>query len=204
MSGWRYGMAAATLAFAILAVEVLVGRAVPLRVPLQELPFRLSTWRGTVEPIDPVFLQRARPDEVLHRRYVDEAGGVVSVYVGYYERQAARGQAQAACQVDCKVLNTGVEVIDVQDGPITVNRAFVREGWSFLAVLYWYQQGSVVTHDPYRGKIAQARRVLRSRRSEGALVRVSAPIVTTADEALERSVAFVKAVFPALRPHLPD
>lgn len=204
MSGWRYGVAAATLAFTILALEVLVGRAVPLRVPLQELPFRLSTWRGRVEPIDPVFLQRARPDEVLNRRYVDEAGSVVLLYVGYYERQAARGQAQAACQVDCKVLNTGVEIIDVQDGPITVNRVLVRQGWSFIAVLYWYQQGSVVTQDAYRGKIAQARRVLRYRRSEGALVRVAAPIVTTPGEARERAVAFVKTLFPALRPHLPE
>lgn len=204
MSGWRYGLASATLALTVLVVEVVVGRAVPLRIPLQELPFRLSTWRGRVEPIDPVFLRRARPDEALHRRYVEETGRAVLLYIGYYERQASRGQAQAICQGECEILDEGVEVIAVRQGPITVNRALALVGSTPMVVLYWYQQGDHVTQNPYRGKIEQARRALRHRRSEGALVRVSAPVVSVEDEARERAVAFVRALFPVLRPHLPD
>ena len=201
---WRYGLAVVTLALATLAVEALAGPAVPLRVPLHEFPARLSSWTGWVEPMDPEFLQRVHPDEVLNRRYTGQSGRVISLYVGYYARQASRGQVRAVCQRECETVSSGTEVLDVQGATITVNRALIRQVGRLIFVLYWYQQGGRVIHDPHRAKLDQARRALSDRRSEGALVRVAAPMVDTQDEARERSIAFVKELFPLLRRHLPE
>ncbi len=204
MIAWRYGVAMSTLALAAFASDVLLGQAVPPRVPLHEAPFRIENWTGRVEPVDPELVRRARPDEVLNRRYVDEHGRIVLVYVGYYGRQASRGQVLAACQGECQIVTTDVHRIDVAGGPIDVNRAGVRQDGSLMTVLYWYQQGSRVTHHPVRSKVEQVRRALFRRRSDGAVVRVTAPLATTEDEAWQRAEAFVKALVPVLRGHLPE
>ncbi len=204
MIAWRYGVAMCTLALAALVSDVLLGQAVPLRVPLHDVPLRIEAWTGRVEQVDPELVRRARPDEVLNRRYVDENGRIVLVYVGYYTRQSTRGQVLAACQAGCQIVATDVQRIDLPMGPIEVNRAGVRQDGSLMAVLYWYQQGARVTHDPVRSKIEQVERSLLQRRSDGAVVRVTAPLATTEDEAWQRAGAFAKVFVPVLRGHLPE
>lgn len=199
MRARRYGLVVATLALTILVVEVVVGPAVPLRIPLQELPFRIGAWTGRVEILDQEFMLRARPDEVLNRRYADDAGRPLYLYVGYYTRGASRGQVQAVCYGDCKVLKVRAEQLDLAGETVTVNRALTHQERRPVVVLYWFQNGSRVISDPYRGKAVQAMRVMAQRRSDGALVRISVPIATTEEEAWGRGAAFAGLVAPQLR-----
>lgn len=197
-------MALATLALAVLVMGVVVGHAVPVRVPLQDLPFQISRWTGRTELVDDAYLRRVRPDEFVARRYVDARGRSLVLYVGYYARQASRGQVQAVCHGTCRGIARGIEQVPGPAGSGTVNRAEVEWDGVRMAVLYWYQQGGRITHDPYRGKLEQMRRVLRSRRSDGALVRVAVPIETTEYDAREEALAFATALIPLLGRHLPD
>lgn len=203
MSPRRYVLVLVTVVAVMFLIDASLGRAVPARLPLAEVPFEFAGWTGRVEPIEATLLQRARPDDVLHRRYTDATGGVIFLYIGYYERQASRGQTLAVCG-DCQVDATGVEVIDVRGDPITVNYAQVHGTGGPVAVLYWYQQGRRVIRDAVQGKVDQAERALLQRRSDGSIVRISAPISSTGDDARVRSVAFVKALLPVLRQHFPE
>jgi len=186
-----------------LMVDGATGRVVPLRMPLAEVPFEFAGWSGRVEPANPALLQRARPDEMLSRRYTDASGGVIFLYIGYYERQASRGQAMAVC-TDCQINATGVEVIDVRGEPITVNYAQVRTDAGPAAVLYWYQLGRQVIRDAVQGKVDQTERALLHWRSDGSVIRLSAPIKNVRDDARGRIVTFVKAFLPLLRQHFPE
>jgi EpsI family protein len=200
----RYAVVIVTLALTVLVVEVVVGHAVPLRVPLQELPFRVGPWIGRVEILDQEFMARARPDEALSRRYADDAGSPLYLYVGYYARGATRGQVQAVCHGECRILSVREEQLDLMGGRVSVNRALTRQDGRPVVVLYWFQQGSQVVNDPYRGKAEQALRVVSRRRSDGALVRISVPVDTTDEEAWERGVAFAGLVAPLLRGHFAE
>lgn len=204
MIGRRYGLAVATLVLVALGIEPLVGQAVPLRTPLHELPFRMGQWTGRAATIDAAVLERARPDQFLARRYVDDQARVVTLYVGYYERQASRSQVLAMCAGECQIMRTGGEEITVEGGVMAVNRVAIRQNGHAMITLYWYQQGGRVAHDPYREKVDHIRRALRQRRSEGAIVRVTAPVVTTEEEAGQRGEAFVQVLVPMLRRHFPE
>lgn len=204
MNHLAYGVALATLAVSVLVMGVFVGHAVPVKAPLQDLPFQISRWTGRTELIEEAYIRRARPDEFVARRYADARGPNLVLYVGYYRRQASRGQIQAVCYGDCKVTGRGIEQIPGVSGAGTVNRAEVNWDGVRTAVLYWYQQGGRITSDPYRGKLEQARRVLRSRRSDGALIRVAVPIVTTEYDAREQGLAFASALIPLLGQYLPE
>jgi EpsI family protein len=200
----RYGLAIATLGLASGLLFPLTGHAVPPRVPMHELPFRIGQWAGRVETVDAEVVARARPDQVLARRYGDDQGRSIGLYVGYYERQAARGQVLAMCTGACQLLRRGLRHIEIAGQRVTVNEAAVRRDGIPVLVLYWYQQGATVTHDAYRGKLDQLRRSLRERRSDGAVVRISVPVITTEDEASRTGIEFAQTLYPVLRRHFPD
>jgi EpsI family protein len=205
MSGWRLGVACGTAVLAVLLLHVLVGRAVSLALPLTELPFDIGSWTGRSETIPPAMWQRARPDQAVSRRYMDGSGRAVTVYVGYYTHEASRGQALAVCPGDCEVLDTGVQAIGVDGGHVLVSRARVQQNGIYAVILYWYHSGhGVVTDASSQRRFDQFLRAVRSRRSDGAVVRVSAAISSTEQEAIERGVAFVQTFMPVLRRHLPE
>jgi hypothetical protein len=58
------------------------------------------------------------------------------------------------------------------------------------------------------GELAAKMDLMRSailrNRTDGALVRVSSPVVGTAQETTERMVRYVQALYPVLRDYLPE
>lgn len=197
MNGWRYALTTAALAVAIVAIGALAGRSTSLRAPLGELPFRLAAWQGHAEPVDAVTRERTHPDQMVNRRYVDTSGHTVTLYVAYYAREGARAQVLDVCSA-CEVLSTGIEGIEIGRASLTVNRALTREDSAASLVLYWYQRGDTIYHDRYRQKVDQALGMLSGRGSEGALVRVTAPLVGTEQATLRWSLDFARALVPQL------
>ncbi len=203
MNGWRYLLAVATLATTLVAAEVLVGRSVRLVVPLSQFPLQLSGWTGRAEPIPAAVVRRTHPDEFISRRYTDPMDHRMLLYVGYYAREASRAQVMAVCWA-CDILGVHPETLDIQGRPLAVNLVRVRQhdGVEEM-IVYWFQSGDRAYRDPYRGKLAQLVRALRSHRSEGALIRVTTPMAGD-HETHATLIAFVRAVVPALRRHFQD
>jgi len=204
MSRWRYALVLATVAVTGVALGAFVGRAVPLPVPLSELPFRVASWSGQAESIPPELLQRTRPDDAISRRYRDAYGGIVDLYVGYFAREASRAESLSACQGECTVLEAGNEALTTQNGRIVVTDVRVRQDATEKVVLYWFQYGHKAFRDVYRTRLDLAERTILQRRSDGALVRISSPIDGTVGQARDRCAAFAKQLFPLLNQYLPD
>jgi EpsI family protein len=200
----RYAAALASVLLSLVWLQVALGRAVPLRSPLKTFPLRLGPWVGSAEEPDPEAVRRTRPDAVLLRRYVDPRGRVVVLYVAYFARDASRAQIQAACWGDCQVRELRLHRLRLHGRPVEVNRALVIQDGEPMAVLYWYQQGRSVLADPYRGKLEQARRALIKQRSDGALVRISVPVVGEVEEAVARAERFAAAALPVILTYMPE
>jgi EpsI family protein len=166
---------------------------------LEEVPLKIDSWTGLAEPVDPRFLERTRPDEILNRRYVNDAGRAVSLYVAYYTRQASRSQVSPACPGECAVIRAGLDSVDIGGHPLFVSRVQVRQDGIRMTALYWYQEGNSTLDPGNQRKVEWLMRAFRRHRSNGALVRVSVPLDTSEGEAQERSRTFVKAVFPYLQ-----
>lgn len=204
MNATKYLVALASVLWAAGVLEIGLGRVVPLRVPLDEFPRRLGTWVGRDEPLDSDTLSRTRPDAHLSRRYTDPQGRSVHLYVAYFSREAYRAQVQAACWGACEIREARPHRVQAGQFGLEVNRAIVVQDGEPGVVLYWYQQGRRVLRDSHRVKLENLRRALVHRRSDGALVRVLAPVRSSFDEAQVRAEAFVRAAVGELLRHLPE
>ncbi len=196
--------ALASLLLAASVLQVSLGHAVPLRADLEGFARTLGPWTGSDEPPDPDALSRARPDAFLSRRYIDPQGRPVLLYVAYFARESARARIQAACWGDCQVRETRPHRVHLSGRTFEVNRALVVQAGEPAVTLYWYHLGPRILRDPYRARLDLVRRALLERRSDGALVRVSAPVRSDLGEAVSRAEAFLRAALPEILRHLPE
>ena len=203
----------------------------PIRQSLATFPMTLGEWRGGADqPFDTRTLAVLGVDDHLSRTYVRPVApgaGVesprfgVGLYIGYYrtQRQGDAIHSPLNClpgsgwePVSRSIL--GVPVARRPGGPmepVHVNRFVVEKGLERDLVLYWYQSHGRVVASEYSSKFFLVRDAVLLNRSDGALVRVIAPIASTGgaedrpDDFAERQArAFMQAVFPWLADFLPE
>jgi EpsI family protein len=187
---------------------------VPLRQSFSDFPMSFAGWRGIQqEPFDDNVLAVLGVDDYLTRAYLRAEGGV-GLYIGYWESQK-QGDTIHSPQ-NClpgagwaPVSRAGLTIPDPRATPgnLTVNRFVIQKGLDRQLVLYWYQSHGRIVASEYWGKIFLVTDAVRLNRSDGAVVRVMAPIHGDTSEAemnAERlGVDFVKAILPLLEKFLP-
>jgi EpsI family protein len=184
------------------------------------LPWQIDGWSGRPgEALDRESIAVLGVDDFVNRVYTHAGEAPIAVYVGYYGSQrqgdtihsplnclpGAGWQPIARTRLELRVRRTPQ---DVAERKIVVNRMTIEKGTDRAVVLYWYQGHGRVVASEYWGRALLAYDAFRLHRTDGALVRVIAPIAPDApgaETASERSaIAFVRALFPALAPSLPD
>jgi len=191
---------------------------VPPRAPLAEFPMQMGEWRGIQEPpFEASILKVLGADEYLTRAYFRPDRSGVGLYIGYYRSQRQGDTmhsplnclpgsgwepvSQSYAQIPLAAAGDG--------GPseITVNRYVVQKGLDRQLVLYWYQAHGRVIASEYWSKFYLIRDAVQLNRTDGALVRVIAPILGDPREGEPRAerlgTAFVQTMFPRLSAYLP-
>jgi EpsI family protein len=195
---------------------------VPVRTTFDQFPMQLGEWRGVQDPpFAPEILAILGVDDYMARAYFTPDRAGVGVYVGYYgsQRQGDTMHSPQNCLPGAgwePVSNTlmPLSVSSAKGAPeqtIDVNRYVIRKGLDRQLVLYWYQSHGRVVASEYWSKFFLIRDAVRLNRTDGALVRVIAPIAGTTDadatEGERRAEAqlkrFVNELFPALNGYLP-
>ncbi len=212
MKGW---LRVAITSFCLVAALLLVharsqGHATPLRRALDDFPTQIAAWEGQeATRLDIETLNILKVSDYVMRRYVDEAGRGVWVYLGYWESQ--RRGAQMHSPKNClpgsgwEPLEASVVTIPVDDGrSIQVNRFLVQKNDQRELVLYWYRAQGEDVHGEVAAKAAMVKNAIIRNRTDGALVRVSAAVEGGVPETSDRLVAFVQAMYPQLADYLPD
>jgi EpsI family protein len=176
---------------------------------LATLPFAIDGWRSRDEGrLDRETEQTLQTDAYLLRTYVRGAVAL-GVYVAYYATQ--RSGHTIHSPLNClpgtgwSWLDRGRERLPIggEARPIEINRAIAQKDNDRLLLYYWYQSRDRVVASDYENKFLLMRDAVTLHRSDGALVRVVAPITDGVDPSTAAR-AFMAVLYPALRHLLPE
>lgn len=186
--------------------------AVPLRRPLASVPLEIGAWKGVPSSLEERIVQVVGVEDYLLRTYRAPDGAAVSVYVGYYERQAEGDQIHSPRHclpgagwrpVQARVVT--LETPGVNGGVTRANRVVIQKGDERQVVLYWYQsRGRNITNE-YWAKVWLVVDSIFRKRNDGALVRFIATVPKGGDpDAVARRMeAFVREFLPRLQEVFP-
>ncbi len=202
------GLMAATAGYLAVTTRA---EPVPIREPLTTCPMELSDWSGRRAPdFDEATLSILGVDEYINRVYLDAQRRPIGLYVGYYgsQRQGDTVHSPLNCLPGAgwSPVSFGripVSVEGTSTSEVTVNRYVIEKGTERQLVLYWYQGHGRVVASEYWGKVYMVLDAIRTNRTDGALVRIIAPIVTTEADAERQAVSFAQTLFPMLKRYLP-
>jgi EpsI family protein len=151
-------------------------------------------------------------DDYIMRSYRNASGQSADLFIAYYKAQMA-GESMHSPKNCLPSFGWGpIETGRVQLGtdgagrPIWVNRYVVEKGGQRALVLYWYQAHGRVIASEYWGKIYLVWDALRSRRRDGALVRVTVSVTEPNEIGAPTAAALnlARSILPDLPRFLPD
>ncbi|HKO62541.1 MAG TPA: EpsI family protein [Pyrinomonadaceae bacterium] len=188
-----------------------VGEAKIERKQLREFPKTVGNWEqiGGDEQLNNETLAVLRATDYLLRDYRKADGRVMGFYVGYYASQ--RDGATYHSPLNCL---PGSGWVMSQPGTITIspsgrapfiaNRYIIENGGHRELLLYWYQGRGRSVASEYWGKVYTVLDSVSLRRSDGALVRITAPVGKSESEALTAAVELAAEVSTRLPEFVPD
>ena len=187
----------------------------PDRVRLAELQPTIGEWqRGTPLNLEPQVERVLAADDYIMVDYRNPASGQeVNFFAAYYHSLTSGGGIHSP-EVCIPVGGWEVsqwKAVEVDfrtssGAPLQVNRAIIQKGTERMLVYYWFEQrGRQLTSD-YMVKAFAVWDSIARGRSDGALVRVTTPIVGTENiaKADERLTHFMAAIFNVLPRHMPS
>ena len=177
---------------------------VPARRPLGEIPLALGDWRAiSQQDFDPATVAVLRADDYVSRSYASPVADA-DLYVGYYEtqRQGDTMHSPMNClpAAGWQLLTIGRQTVDVGSGArIVINHDTIQKGLDSRVVLYWYQSHGRAVASEYESRAYLVLDALRLHRTDGAIVRVIAPMRADAPAAAD----FVRTLYPVITTYLP-
>ena len=212
-SSIRFGI----LLIAILAVGAFVntwaylGEAHVERKQLKEFPTQVGVWRqiGSDQVIDAETMKVLRATDYLLRDFSGPGGRTANFYVGYYATQ--RDGASYHSPLNCLpgsgwILSApGKVTLPLPDGSsFTANKYVIQNGEYKSLMLYWYQGRGRAIASEYWGKFYTVIDSVRLRRSDGALVRVTVPFISSEPDALQSATDLATSAQLSLAEFVPN
>lgn len=206
------------LAGAMLAVVLLVASLAldvtprNLRASLSTLPASLGQWHamGNDRRLDKATLDLLSPQDYLLRVYMGPRDMFTMVFVAFFsmQRQGQMIHSPRHCLPGAgwQIFKRRQVPVPTPKGPVMVNHMIMVRDLERLSVLYWYQGRGRVEYSEYLDRLSLVWDGLRRSRSDGALVRITTPVV---DESalpgiLKGQVELAGALIPALVRILPS
>jgi EpsI family protein len=207
-------IARAAVVLALLAGAALyTGRAtsaeaVVAREPLSSLPNVLGTWHGReAPPLADDVLGQLGVDDYVNRQYARPGGPPIGIYVGYYasQRQGDTIHSPQNCLPGAGWVPVETRVTELHAGARTVpvNEFVIQKGLDRQVVLYWYQGRGRVIASEYANKAFLMLDAARLHRTNGGLVRLIAPVLSTTGAARSELADFAGTLLARLDGHLP-
>jgi EpsI family protein len=194
---------------------------IPPRESFASFPLQLGDWVCRErERMDEKTIENLGASDYLicdYRR--EEPRADVLVYLGYHETQIRRegggaGENSIHPPKHClpgsgwDIIGQGMVFLDLPglpERPALVNRLVIAKGEARQLVYYWYQtQGRVIAED-WRKIVYLSWDRARTRRTDGALVRLTVPIYHKDDDAAEQQLLEVAGLLlPRLEQYVPE
>jgi EpsI family protein len=183
---------------------------VPAADGLSALPLQIEEWRGRDEGrLDPEIEATLQADSYLMRTYARGAVAPLTLFVAYYGTQRAGHTIHSP--LNClpgtgwEWVERGRQRVPIAPGrEIETNRNVARKNGQQDLVYYWYQSRSRTVASDYRNKLLLVQDALTLHRSDGALVRVTMPMLEGDTRSIDDAASFIRALYLPLTQHLPE
>ena len=207
------GIVAALLLLGALLVLQLrsTGEAVPIRKEFDTFPTVIGTWQAKASSnLDPEIVNFLKVNDYVMQSYHDTDGRQLWLYVGYWatQRKGAQIHSPQNClpgngwePIEASLLTV---VLPAPYAPITVNRYLIQKDREQQVVLYWYQSQGKAVAGELAAKVDMVRSAILRNRTDGALVRVSAPASGGVADTTDSLVRYVQKLYPILVEYLPE
>jgi len=187
------------------------GAPVPLRKQMVDFPQTFGEWKGIDVPIEDRTQEILGATDLLNRVYLNPQKESVSFFVAFFSSQRKGGAVHSPknCLPGAGwwVSKSDTVTVSLPDHPqpLTVNQYIIQKDLDRELVLYWYQSQGRVIASEYSAKFYLIWDALSKNRTDGALVRVIAPI-RNGDESAARTEAesFVQTTFSPLTNYIPN
>jgi exosortase D (VPLPA-CTERM-specific) len=186
---------------------------VPVRHSLLNFPMQVQQWKGNSFPLEKEYIETLRFDDYMLADYRAADRPPVNFYVAYYGSQR---KGQSAHSPRTCIPGGGWEItslktmeVPVNDAATTVlrlNRLVIQKADTKQVVYYWFKQRDRVLANEYLVKFFLFWDALAKQRTDGALIRLTAPVPPgrDEDEADKVLVDFTKSVNPLMSRFVPD
>ncbi len=183
----------------------------PARATFAEFPLQFASWAGRRAPLEQEYQDQLKLDDYLLANFESVNTRLpVNVWIAYYDSQrngAATHSPRSCLPGGGWDFNAfGQRNVPLVGGSIHVNRAVIAHGSERQMMYYWFQQrGRIVTNE-YLVKWYMFEDALQRNRTDGALVRLIAPIPLGATEEETDSVLskFTADLAANLQRYVPD
>jgi EpsI family protein len=188
-----------------------LGEARVARKELKEFPTQIGPWQrtGSDGRLDSDTMKVLGATDYLLRDYRRPDGQLGNFYVGYYASQ--RDGATYHSPLNClpgsgwTLSDRDVVSIPLSNGKsLSANKYVIQNGYNRTLMIYWYQGRGRAVASEYWGKIYTVIDGVRLRRSDGALVRVTVPILRSEAAALQSAVDLATNATSTLSEFVPD
>jgi exosortase D (VPLPA-CTERM-specific) len=183
-----------------------------LRRHFSEFPLAAGEWQGRRQALEKAYLDVLQLDDYLLADFTSApAHAFVNLYVAYYDSQR-KGQS-AHSPRSCipgggwRISSITPRALTVATGamPIMANRVVIERDTDRQVLYYWFsQRGRSITNE-YAVKWYIFMDAVVRNRTDGAMIRISAPQLPGQTEAdVDRALAtFAKQMVPRLTPYIP-
>lgn len=209
MKAWPFAVAALLIATTLVFTQVRARLPeTTAATPLVGFPHSMGRWTMVRElPLSAKDLDLLKLSDYVSRAYASDASGEgpVLLYLGYYRSQ--RTGSTYHSPLNC-LPGSGWQIAEsgyvaVPGRGIEVKRLVIEKELRRDVVLYGYvDRGRVITSE-YAAKAYLIWDGLKWNRTDGALMRISAPVISTPEEATARALAFLTDLWPLLQERLP-
>ena len=181
----------------------------PLK-PLSEFPTRIGSWSGNVERFDQKIYDVLGVDDSFLCDYLRPDGKRIQLYIGFYnsQREGEMIHSPKNCMPGSgwDITNTSVETLTVpggNPGKIGIIKLILEKEGQKQMALYWFQSRGRIISSEYWEKIYLVWDANFKHRTDGAFVRLIAPVNKGEEETTKLMTQFAIELFPILEQYLP-
>jgi len=209
MTFLRVSVAGMVLVGGILATHSFRPRVAALpHWPLREFPSGIGLSHSEDRPFETQVVRAVGADDYINRVYLGSTLPI-ELYVGYYkdQRSGDRIHSPKNCLPGSgwePVHSSRVQIGSDGGVPVLVTGYLVAQGTRRNMVLYWYQSHGRIVASEYMAKFLLIADGLKSRPTDGALVRIWTTAADGEASAQARAADFARRVYPQIEEFLPD
>lgn len=183
---------------------------IPPRVSLSEFPQQFGVWRQIEEQrLGEGQFRELKADDYISRTYVNDKGFPVFLFIAWYASQRHRQTFHSPqnCLPGAGWTMGGHKLHHAGSEESRINEYLIGKDDAKMIALYWYHGRGRIVANEYWGRLYTIKDSIARGRTDGALVRVIAPMGKgegAEEQARQTALDFAGKLMPMLSNYIPD